>query len=226
MQVRPLLAERNGALCLPCIDLEDTPFYVDGEGCVESCPKYVRFYFADTQVCTEKCSLDSLRAVGTFACEPAPKAIAAAHSVSVAGNPYNYLYRQTVSYAALDWNVQTLRDSESVAVFLETRLTLIGLRLRVTTQEDSIGYAPVVFIAAKVMVASELQLTAKTVTSFAVLAAVLLRDTSIICSYIFADFAGTTAYPIALWAGEHIAMVVRSTIEVGGKAIQNGILYV
>ena len=129
---------------------------MEGEGCVESCPWYVRFYFADTQVCTEKCSLDSLRAAGTFACEPAPEAAAAAHSVSFAGNPYNYLYRQTVSYAALDWNVQTSRDSESVAVFLGTGWALTGLRLRVTTQEESIGYAPVVFFAAKAVVASEL----------------------------------------------------------------------
>ena len=192
---------------------------MDGEGCVESCPKYVRFYFADTQVCTEKCSLDSLRAVGTFACEPAPKAIAAAHSVSVAGNPYNYLYRQTVSYAALDWNVQTSRDSESVAVFLGTEWALTCLRLRVTTQEDAIGYAPVVFLAAKAVVASELQLTAKTVISFAVLAVVLLRDTSVVGSYIFADFGGTTAYPVALWTDRHVTTVASSVVDVCGKKV-------
>ena len=150
----------------------DTPYYDEREEekCVGGCPGYAPLYQSSTLVCTNacpgeepyhlaagpcyaRCPPESFRILGTFSCEPVPKATTANHFVSFAGTTYKYLYLRAGPYVNIDWNVQ---NPESVAAFLETEGLLTHLKLRVATQDDNTKYAPFVFFAARTVLSSEL----------------------------------------------------------------------
>ena len=163
--------------------------------------------------CVEKCPPGSFRVIGDFICEEAPGTTVAEHSVSFSGTTYNYVYLYAVSYTSVDWSVRKSHEPKNVAAFLEAEGQLMYLRLRATVDEEDIQYAPVVFFAVQTVLSSELQLTAKAVASSFILAVVLMRDTRILSSYVFATFEGSGTYETATRKCEHVVALAQSIVD-------------
>lgn len=73
------------------------------------------------------------------------------------------------------------------------------------------------------MFSSKLQLTAKVVANAAILAVVLLRDTKIFGSYVFASFENECDYNAELKKCEHIVLLVQGVVNLGEKVSAKGI---
>lgn len=85
------------------------------------------------------------------------------------------------------------------------------------TNDQNTRYVPVIFFATHTVLSSELQLTAKVVANAAILAVVLLRDTKLFGSYVFASFEDEGEYSVALKECEHTVIIVQSVIDLGEK---------
>ena len=202
---------------MPCIELPMTPFYMEETGCLAACPGSAKFYFTSDKVCIKKCPSGSFKATGSFACETAPDATLAEHSVSFSDTTYHYMYPRAVSYAAVDWNVGLVESSERASIFLNAEDQLMYLILRTTTEKQNVQYAPVVFLAAHAIISCQLQLTAKNVFDSAFLAIVLLRNVKIFGSYILEAFETPGSYIAAVRKCEHTVTTIQSVFDLDGE---------